>query len=162
VRRPELLVLDEPTDGLDPEARHLIWDVVAAEREQGRTVLLTTHMMDEAQALCDRIGVLERGTLLALDTPAALVERFVPERTIAFRTAAAPRDAVLAELPGVTAVQTRAAGHLMSVTLRSQLPAETVHALLSTLAPPTVRGLEVHAGTLEEAFMALTANGAPA
>jgi ABC-2 type transport system ATP-binding protein len=162
IRRPELLILDEPTDGLDPEARHLIWDVVAAERDSGRTVLLTTHMMDEAQALCDRIAVLERGRVLALDTPAALVDRFVPERTIAFRTTMSPQEEVLAALPGVTAVETVAAGPLTSVMLLSRVPAETLHALLSTLAPPAVRALEVRAGTLEEAFIALTANRAAA
>jgi len=73
---PELLVLDEPTTGLDPQARHLLWDRVRQLRAQGRSVLLTTHYMDEAERLCDRIAVIDRGHVLAEDTPAALVERF--------------------------------------------------------------------------------------
>ena len=73
---PELLVLDEPTTGLDPQARHLLWDRVRTLRAQGRSVLLTTHYMDEAERLCDRIAVIDHGRVLAEDTPAALVDRF--------------------------------------------------------------------------------------
>ncbi len=73
---PELLVLDEPTTGLDPQARHLLWDRVRTLRSQGRSVLITTHYMDEAERLCDRIAVIDHGHVLAEDTPAALVDRF--------------------------------------------------------------------------------------
>lgn len=91
---PELLVLDEPTTGLDPQARHLLWDRVRQLRAEGRSVLLTTHYMDEAEQLCDRIAVVDHGRVLAEDTPPALVERFaggeVIEATLADAEHAAP------------------------------------------------------------------------
>jgi lipooligosaccharide transport system ATP-binding protein len=79
---PELLVLDEPTTGLDPQARHLLWDRVRTLRARGRSVLLTTHYMDEAERLCDRIAVIDHGRVLAEDTPAALVDRFAGAEVI--------------------------------------------------------------------------------
>lgn len=72
---PELLFLDEPTTGLDPQARHHFWQRIEAIKAQGKTVVLTTHYMDEAQQLCDRIAIVDHGHLLSLDTPAALLAR---------------------------------------------------------------------------------------
>lgn len=76
INRPQLVVLDEPTTGLDPQARHLVWDQLRTLKGQGVTLLLTTHYMDEAERLCDRIAVIDRGRILALDTPAALIEQY--------------------------------------------------------------------------------------
>lgn len=73
VNDPEVLFLDEPTTGLDPQARRHLWDVLRGFRERGGTVLLTTHYMDEAQAVCDRVGIVDQGRLIALDRPEALV-----------------------------------------------------------------------------------------
>jgi ABC-2 type transport system ATP-binding protein len=72
VNRPEVVFLDEMTTGLDPAARRVAWNLVEALRDQGTTVVLVTHFMDEAERLCDRVGVLARGKLVALDTPGAL------------------------------------------------------------------------------------------
>lgn len=84
INSPELVVLDEPTTGLDPQARHLVWDQLRALKAQGVTLLLTTHYMDEAAKLCDRIAIIDHGRILALDTPAALVEQYGggPEATL--------------------------------------------------------------------------------
>ena len=73
VNDPEVLFLDEPTTGLDPQARRHLWEVLRGFRERGGTVLLTTHYMDEAQAVCDRVGIVDQGRLIALDRPGALV-----------------------------------------------------------------------------------------
>ncbi len=75
VNDPEIVFLDEPTAGLDPQARHNLWDLVRGLKTEGRTLILTTHYIEEAQALADRVGILDHGRLLALDTPAALIAR---------------------------------------------------------------------------------------
>jgi ABC-2 type transport system ATP-binding protein len=77
VNDPALLVLDEPTTGLDPQARHHLWDLALSLRQEGRSILLTTHYMEEAEELCDRVAILDRGSILALDTPRALVRRLL-------------------------------------------------------------------------------------
>lgn len=76
VNDPELIFLDEPTAGLDPQARRNLWELVQQLRAEGRTVLLTTHYIEEAEALCDRVGIIDHGQLLALDPPPALIRRF--------------------------------------------------------------------------------------
>jgi ABC-2 type transport system ATP-binding protein len=73
INNPEVVFFDELTTGLDPQARHLMWDLVRSVREQGKTVLLTTHFMEEAERLCDRVAVMNRGKIIALDTPRKLI-----------------------------------------------------------------------------------------
>jgi len=87
VGRPEVLVLDEPTAGMDPQARHATWDLVRDLRDRGTTVLLTTHFMDEAERLADLVGVLDHGRLLALDSPAALIAGESADRVLVTTTA---------------------------------------------------------------------------
>jgi lipooligosaccharide transport system ATP-binding protein len=82
VNDPELLILDEPTTGLDPQARHLIWDGLRQLLAQGKTILLTTHFMDEAERLATRLAVIDRGTLIASDTPRALIAEHVEPEVI--------------------------------------------------------------------------------
>ncbi|HEX3005225.1 MAG TPA: ABC transporter ATP-binding protein [Angustibacter sp.] len=86
VSRPQLLVLDEPSTGLDPVARARLWQVIGDVRAEGRTVVLSTHSMEEAQALADRVAILHRGRLAACDRPGELVARFAPEREVEFET----------------------------------------------------------------------------
>lgn len=78
VNDPRLVLLDEPTTGLDPQARHGVWSLIRQLRGEGRTVVLTTHAMEEAQELCDRVGIIERGQLIALGTPQELIRRYAP------------------------------------------------------------------------------------
>jgi ABC-2 type transport system ATP-binding protein len=84
VNDPELVFLDEMTTGLDPAARHTAWDLVRAVRDAGTTVVLVTHVMEEAERLCDRVAVLERGTIVALDNPGALIAKHAGEITVRF------------------------------------------------------------------------------
>ena len=85
--RPELLFLDEPTTGLDPQSRRQLWGVLERFRETGGTILITTHYMDEAHALCDRVGIMDHGKLIALGTPASLVASLGAEHVIQFAVA---------------------------------------------------------------------------
>jgi ABC-2 type transport system ATP-binding protein len=82
INDPEVVFLDELTTGLDPQSRHAIWDLVRGIRERGKTVFLTTHLMEEAERLCDRVAIMEHGRIIDMDTPANLVLRHCPERTV--------------------------------------------------------------------------------
>ena len=144
---PDILFLDEPTVGLDVESRHALWREIRAIIDAGRTVVLTTHNIEEADALADRIVLLNRGEVVADGTPAEIKQRTASSR-IAATTAITP-DAIAA-LPGVTDV--RRDKHRMNVF--ASAPEPVVRALLAM--DPGLRDLEVSRATLEEAFLALT------
>jgi ABC-2 type transport system ATP-binding protein len=82
INDPDVVFFDELTTGLDPQARRAIWDLVRGIRERGKTVFLTTHLMEEAERLCDRVAIIEHGRIIDIDTPERLVERHCPERTV--------------------------------------------------------------------------------
>jgi ABC-2 type transport system ATP-binding protein len=86
INDPEVVFLDELTTGLDPQARHAIWDLVRGIRERGKTVFLTTHLMEEAERLCDRVAIIEHGRIVDIDTPRNLVSRHCPERSVVLAT----------------------------------------------------------------------------
>jgi ABC-2 type transport system ATP-binding protein len=86
INDPEVVFLDELTTGLDPQSRRAIWDLVRGIRERGKTVFLTTHLMEEAERLCDRVAIIERGRIIDIDTPERLVARHCPERTVILAT----------------------------------------------------------------------------
>ena len=86
INDPEVVFLDELTTGLDPQARRAIWDLVRGIRERGKTVFLTTHLMEEAERLCDRVAIIEHGRIIDIDTPGNLVKRHCPERTVVLAT----------------------------------------------------------------------------
>src|SRR5882762_7568143 len=111
VSDPELLFLDEPTTGLDPQSRRQLWDVVLGFKSCGRTVLLTTHYMDEAERLCDRVAVVDRGKVIALGTPAELIASIGGQQVIevGFENGVVLDDGELRRLPGVRRVS-RAGG----------------------------------------------------
>ena len=90
VNNPELLILDEPTTGLDPQIRHLIWSRLRELKDRGTTVLLTTHYMEEAERLCDRLAIIDRGRILAEDTPRALVAGEVEPSVVEVRAGSRP------------------------------------------------------------------------
>ena len=85
INDPQLLLLDEPTTGLDPQARHLIWDRLYRLKKQGTTLLLTTHYMDEAEQLCDRLIVMDKGRIVAQGAPHELIERYVTREVLELR-----------------------------------------------------------------------------
>jgi ABC-2 type transport system ATP-binding protein len=157
VGRPSLLFLDEPTTGLDPQSRRQLWDVLERFRGGGGTILLTTHYMDEAHALCDRVGIMDQGKLIALGTPGALVASLGAEHVIEFgltdRTQL-PGDDVLRRLPGVTDVRHEAE----TVSLATSEVHLGVPALLDTLRErqATLAMLTTHSATLEDVFVSLT------
>ncbi|MGH7604334.1 MAG: ATP-binding cassette domain-containing protein [Gemmatimonadaceae bacterium] len=104
INDPEVVFLDELTTGLDPQARRMIWDLVRGIRERGKTVFLTTHLMEEAERLCDRVAIIEHGRIIDIDKPQRLVDKYCPERTVILTTADADADASLKRIPGVSAV----------------------------------------------------------
>ena len=158
VGNPRLLFLDEPTTGLDPQSRRQLWEMIAQFRSEGRTVVLTTHYMDEAERLCDRVAVVDHGKVIALDTPRALIASLGAEHVIEFAVdeAAATRleDGVLRGLPSVEGVARN--GHSWRLTVREMHRA--VPALLAALADHGAHPTELttHHATLEDVFMSLT------
>lgn len=150
---PEVLFLDEPTTGLDPASRREIWAIVEELKARGRTILLTTHYMEEAARLCDRVAIVDHGRKLAEGTPAALVASLGAEHVVEVELDGEPPADLLAALPGVEAVHR--ADPVVRLTVRDV--ARTVPPLLSLLAD---RGLEArrlatHTATLEDLFLAL-------
>src|SRR5688572_20178775 len=86
INDPEVVFLDELTTGLDPQSRRTIWDLVRDIRNRGKTVFLTTHLMEEAERLCDRVAIIDHGRIIDIDTPEALVDKYCPERTVVLFT----------------------------------------------------------------------------
>jgi ABC-2 type transport system ATP-binding protein len=105
IHDPQVVFLDELTTGLDPQARRAIWELVRGIRARGKTVFLTTHLMEEAERLCDRVAIIDHGRIVDIDSPAALVRRHCPERRVVLVTADAAADAHLAGIPGVDRVE---------------------------------------------------------
>jgi ABC-2 type transport system ATP-binding protein len=153
---PELLFLDEPTTGLDPQSRRQTWEIVEGMKARGRTVLLTTHYMEEAARLCDRVAIVDHGKVIALDTPRALVASLGAEHVVEFAVddAASVSEGALAALPTVEGVAFEDGSWRLTV----REVHRTVPALLAALAErgaaPT--HLTTHHATLEDVFMALT------
>jgi ABC-2 type transport system ATP-binding protein len=104
INDPELVFLDELTTGLDPQARRAIWELVRGIRERGATVFLTTHLMEEAERLCDRVAIIDHGRIVDIDSPAGLVRRHCPERTVILATGGASPEQWLRAIPGVESV----------------------------------------------------------
>jgi ABC-2 type transport system ATP-binding protein len=156
VGAPDLLFLDEPTTGLDPQSRRQLWDLLTRYRSEGGTILLTTHYMDEAELLCDRVAIVDRGKVIALDTPRALIRSLGAEHVVEFSVSggASLVAADLAALPGVTDARTEG-GVWSLATSEVHL---TVPALLASLARSgaALAHLTTHSATLEDVFVSLT------
>jgi len=152
VGRPEVAVLDELTTGLDPQARRDTWELIERIRDQGVTILLVTHFMEEAERLCDRIAVIDAGRVVAIDTPAGLVSRVDAEQRIRFRPSASFEDSLLTDLPEVTSL-TRHGGQVLVSGTENVLQAVT-----SVLARKQIvaADLRVEQASLDDAFVALT------
>jgi len=110
INDPEVVFLDELTTGLDPQARRAIWELVRGIRERGKTVLMTTHLMEEAERLCDRVAIIEQGKIIDAGSPEELVRRHCPERTVVLATESAAAEERLRAICSVEAV-TRHAAH---------------------------------------------------
>jgi ABC-2 type transport system ATP-binding protein len=155
---PRLLMLDEPTTGLDPQSRRQLWDIIRDLRGQGRTVLLTTHYMDEAERLCDRVAIVDRGQVIALGTPNELIARVGGQHVVEFTVDDAngnpPATQRLTDLPAVQSVRTEQGRCQLTVTqLHIALPA-----LLARLQEQgrVLADLTTRHASLEDVFVALT------
>jgi ABC-2 type transport system ATP-binding protein len=151
---PELLFLDEPTTGLDPQSRRQLWDVVHAFRARGGTVLLTTHFMDEAERLADRIAILDRGAIIAQGTPRELIRSLGGDHVVEF-TASIDLDLdALRDLPSVSRVVRRSGATLLTV----EEPAHAIPPLLARIsaAGGELLSLNTHSATLDDVFLELT------
>jgi ABC-2 type transport system ATP-binding protein len=149
---PEVLFLDEPTTGLDPQSRRQLWDVVLGFKARGRTVLLTTHYMDEAERLCDRVAVIDKGKVIALGTPQELIEGLGGHEIVELATREPLLPEELADLPGVRAARRSADGIALTVEqLHLALPA-----ILARTGPLGLTRLSTHRATLEDVFVHLT------
>jgi ABC-2 type transport system ATP-binding protein len=104
INDPQVVFLDELTTGLDPQSRRAIWDLVRGIRERGKTVFLTTHLMEEAERLCDRVAIIEHGRVIDIGRPESLVSRHCPERTVVLATANPLAEERFRAIPGVEAV----------------------------------------------------------
>ena len=155
---PDLLFLDEPTTGLDPQSRRQLWDLIVELRASGRSIVLTTHYMDEAERLCDRVAIVDHGKVIALGSPRELIASLGAEHVVEFTTPGAPVGAldagVLRALDGVTAVREHDGRWTLDV---SEL-ARAVPALLAELRGRslTLGELATHSATLEDVFVSLT------
>jgi len=154
VNDPEVLFLDEPTTGLDPQSRRQLWDLIVEFKARGRTVLLTTHYMDEAQQLCDRVAIMDHGKMIALGTPAELIASLGAEHIVFFSVEGQLDSAAVRSLPGVVDMRVEPAG--IALTVRE--PHRAVPALLAELArqKAELASLTTHHATLEDVFVNLT------
>ncbi|HTU99560.1 MAG TPA: ABC transporter ATP-binding protein [Luteitalea sp.] len=153
IHDPEIVFLDELTTGLDPQARRAIWDLVRGIRERGKTVVLTTHLMEEAERLCDRVAIVDHGRVVDVGTPAALIDRHCPSRTIAIATEDTRLPEALASCPSVREV-TRAGRHWHVTGDGDALIDEVVASLASHAIHVTA--LQSQSATLEDVFLRTT------
>lgn len=164
---PEMLFLDEPTTGLDPQSRRQLWEVLHRFREGGNSILLTTHYMDEAQVLCDRVAIVDRGKVIASGTPRELIEslgaahviefELEPERVAADAAASTAGGGLVARLEGLPSVRSvrcdASVWQLTAASLQEALPA-VLH--LAQTARLGLHQLTSHTATLEDVFVSLT------
>jgi ABC-2 type transport system ATP-binding protein len=163
IGNPQVAVLDEMTTGLDPEARHETWELIEGIRDRGVTIVLVTHVMEEAERLCDRVALIDHGRVVALDTPAGLVAQARGGKQVSFTPSALFDDGLLVSLPEVSTIARD--GSRVVVTGTGDL----INAVILTLHHVGVIAHDVtlDSSTLEEAFLTLTTrhsdpNGGPA
>jgi ABC-2 type transport system ATP-binding protein len=153
---PELLFLDEPTTGLDPQSRRQLWELIEGFKADGRSILLTTHYMEEAERLCNRVAIMDHGRMIALGTPAELVAQLRAEHVLEFALAGSTSidESVLRQLDGVCAADRRNGTYRLQV--------EELHRAMPALLQELRRQgaqlaeLKTHSATLEDVFVSLT------
>jgi len=154
VNKPKVLFLDEPTTGLDPQARRNLWDLITQIKKRGVTVILTTHYMEEADVLCDRIAIMDRAKIVALDTPVKLIQMADTGAAIEFHVDQQIEPGLFGSLPGVEEVTV----NQKTVVVRSKTPAVTLPALFTTTTQRglVVQNMQMHQATLEDVFLKFT------
>ena len=164
INDPEVVFLDELTTGLDPQARRAIWELVRSIRERGKTVLLTTHLMEEAERLCDRVAIVDHGRIIDIDTPTRLVARHCPERTVVLATEDPAAEAHLRSIPGVESVlrddargtPSRSHGEASQLTIRGR--GDVVTEVIGCVSEHGIHVVDFRTivPTLEDVFLKLT------
>lgn len=152
VSNGDIIFLDEPTTGLDPQSRHELWDIIRALKNQYKTVFLTTHFMDEAESLCDRVGIIDKGQIIALDTPQNLIDGYFKEKAIEIQG-----DELIKEsfncLEGLAKVEE----HMSNYILYSN---QVTHVLDQLFSNPEINckvsNINIRQATLEDVFLKLT------
>jgi ABC-2 type transport system ATP-binding protein len=152
IHDPELVFLDELTTGLDPQARRAIWDLVRGIRDRGKTVFLTTHLMEEAERLCDRVAVIDHGSIVDVGTPTELIRRHCPERAVIVSTADATAEALFRTIPDVDAVVRT--GEAVTVRGSGDLVTNVIRCIAEH--PLAVSNFRTETPTLEDVFLRLT------
>ena len=154
VNDPEIIFLDEPTTGLDPQARHALWDVITDLQQRGKTIFMTTHYMEEAERLCDRVAIVDQGKIIALDPPRALIRDNFNQAALEFATNVQLPYAELARLPFVESVRSQNG----TTTLYSNGVSRTTNALiaLADARQTELKGFGMRMATLEDVFLKLT------
>ena len=153
IHDPEVVLLDELTTGLDPQARRAIWELVGDIRRRGATVFLTTHLMEEAERLCDRVAIIDHGRIVDIGTPGALVRRHCPERTVVLTTDAPDAADRFRAIPGIESVD--ADGSVLTIRGRDD---DVLTRVIQCLADHRMRVIDVRTDTptLEDVFLRLT------
>ncbi len=154
VNDPDLVFLDEPTTGLDPQARHGFWDLIREMQREGKTVIVTTHYMEEAEALCDRVAIMDHGRIIALDTPRNLVRKLASESTIEFGVTEGTTPEFFAQLPGIRDIRAED-GTMLLFTNDASATLNSLVRLADEKEIP-IRSLNVRTATLEDVFIHLT------
>ncbi len=156
INDPDIAFLDEPTTGLDPQARHGLWSVIEGMKNRGKTVFLTTHNMEEAQRLCDRVAIIDRGQIIASGSSEALIHQQFTEKAIQFELENPPDKDTLNEFPGVTTVMLDG----REIIIYSADIPKTMLAILTyaekNLITGQLKDLHVREATLEDVFLKLT------
>ena len=153
INDPEVVFLDELTTGLDPQSRRAIWDLVRGIRERGKTVFLTTHLMEEAERLCNRVAIIEHGRIIDIDTPESLVSRHCPERTVVLATDDPLAEERFRSIPGVESV-TRTDSRFTIRGRGDDLVTEVIHCLSDNHI--RVSDFRTILPNLEDVFLKLT------
>jgi ABC-2 type transport system ATP-binding protein len=152
INDPEVVFLDELTTGLDPQSRRAIWDLIRGIRDRGKTVFLTTHLMEEAERLCDRVAIIEHGRVIDIDTPERLVQRHCPERTVILDTNDPQAESHFQKIPGLE--QVTHVGARFTIRGQGDLVTEVIHCLSENRI--RVTDFRTMLPNLEDVFLKLT------
>lgn len=154
VNDPEVVFLDEPTTGLDPQARRNVWAIIESLKGGGKTIILTTHYMEEAERLCDRVGIIDHGKIIALDTPRSLIINTDIESAVEFTYRGEDTEAIFANIAGVIKVTREDNRYILHTKESSSVLRELTR--LADEKKLQLEGMSVRQGTLEDVFLLLT------
>ena len=154
VNDPRIVFLDEPTTGLDPQVRRNIWEIVESLRDAEKTVIITSHYIEEAEHLCDRVAIMDLGKIITIGSPAELIDRYSPESNISFTLSREVSHDVLAKIPGVTRVRDSNGGYVLT----TGTPQETLVGIFTVAYEndAVADDVSMRRATLEDVFLKIT------